>query len=452
MSDEDKSKVMGHILRVAFTRCYKQQVEGGERTSAPNRHVPTLEEFLKYIEYEGGNNFVTLAESTDAGDVRDFIYKGSHVHTTCKGSGILMETFHMTSVSILSFIDDNNFQLDKFTDGSSDGRILEALTAAYKKREAEATPEEKEALRVEEDAKKAAIKDEESAKKLLQGAVAGNGNPVPLWTVGPDNKPFGLFVREDIARFLTSNAGAAFLTRTDVTNAVNSPFEKAMDRLFKSVIFQALKLNSDIMPEFDGILSDPDIGGKEVVRMIINSPKQRADDFERKKILTRQWADFEQIDNETCATAFARLIQIREGLENYDVTVTDNTAIMIIVDAFTGAPGHALTVMCQTALAENNTVNKVDYHVMRDNMIARDTIANNFNKQHNKRARAVTATPSTDDNKNKHARTDTNSVPRIPQAHFEEAITKVDPLLEQGNHAEAARVLENFSLTHIRMN
>jgi len=170
--------------------------------------------------------------------------------------------------------------------------------------------------------------------------------------------------------------------------------------------------------------------------MIINSPEQKADDFERLKVLNMRWATFDVTDGETCATAFARLIKIRTGLANYNITFSDNAAIMVIVNAFAGAVGHVLAGMCQEALVANNTGNEMIYEITRDTMISRDTINSNIIVAHTKRARAVTAVSSAaDNNKNKIPRTNA----RIPAGHFTEAMGKVDPLLKQGNLAAAAR-------------
>ena len=212
MSDEDKSKIMKHALRVAYTRCYQWKgvgVDGVETISDPTRHVPTLKEFLHSIQFDEGSNFATLADTSDADDVQDFIDNGSHVRTTCKGSGILMEVFFLTSASLQSFMDTNDFHLDNFTDDSNRDKILEALTTGYKKRGAEATPEEKETRRAEEDDRKAKVRNEDAAKKILQSVVAGTGNPVPLWGAWPNNQSFSLFVCEDVARYLASIAGVS---------------------------------------------------------------------------------------------------------------------------------------------------------------------------------------------------------------------------------------------------
>ena len=171
-------------------------MEGMETSYEVTKHVPTQGEFLHYIQFEEGhpNPYAYLADTSDIDDARDFLNDPSHARITCKGIGILMEVFYMTSASLQGFMETNNFHLDTFTDDSNRDKILEALTIGYKKRGAEDTPEEKETRRIEEDERKTKIRGEESAKKTLYSVVTGNGNPAPEWGGSPTNESFSLFI------------------------------------------------------------------------------------------------------------------------------------------------------------------------------------------------------------------------------------------------------------------
>ena len=457
MSNKDKSTIVKHIFDVAWTRAFdwktggvQEGMENLETNYDVTKHIPTKEEFLTSIQFDeegDANPYAHLADWSDIDDAREFLNDPSHAHITNKGIGILIEVFHLTTASLQGFMETNKFHLDTFTDDSNRDKILEALTLGYKKRGAEDTPEERETRRVAEDERKARTRSEESAEKTLQRVVTGNGNPPPEWAVSPNNESLSLFILEEVARYLASIPGAEFLTKVDVSDDVTTPFQKAMDKLYKEVIYQTLKLHPEITALFNTSFSDPNIGGKEIVRMIINSPEQKADDFERLKVLNTNWANFDIHDGETCATAFARLIKIRRGLANYNITYSDNAAIMLIVNAFAGAVGHVLADMCQEALVANHTGDEMIYETTRDTMISRDKISTSISVAHTKRARAVTAVSSAADNKKSKLRNNA----RIPPGHFAEAMGKVDPLLKQGNLAAAAKVLEEYNLTHIQM-